>query len=200
MVVVEERGNPAGLRQAPWERRNRERGRAAPTRDQIACYGQPHASIYIGEGEGCAPFRVSHPKGRRPASRWHLMQRPEGERGEAQGAWALGPICPRVCPLPLFPAPWAPCGGCTSPPGAGPFPHLAHAALRGWWPHLVDHRDPPDGPGTLPIKPETFPATKTGLPIYKSLPPDHSGTPRDVRDLIRDSEQHSVTTHITQLY
>ena len=67
MVVVEERGNPAGLRQAPWERRRRERGRAAPTRDQIACYGQPDASIYIGGGEGCAPFRVSHPQGVRPA-------------------------------------------------------------------------------------------------------------------------------------
>ena len=40
--------------------------------------------------------------------------------------------------------------------------------------------------------PETFPMAETGLPIYKSLPPDHSGTPRDVRDLIRDFEQHSV--------
>ena len=88
-----------------------------------------------------------------------------------------------------------PCGGRTSPLGAGPLPHLAHAALRGLWPHLVDPRDPPGGPGTLPIKPETFPVTKTGLLIYKSLPPDHSGTPRDVRDLIRDSEQHSVTTY-----
>ena len=76
VVVVEERGNPAGLRQAPWEKRRRERGRAAPTRDQIACYGQPLGLIYIGEGEGCAPFRVSHPKGRRPASRWHLVRRP----------------------------------------------------------------------------------------------------------------------------
>ena len=63
MVVVDERGNPAGLRQAPWEKRRRERGRAALTRDQIACYGQPLGLIYIGEGEGCAPFRVSHPKG-----------------------------------------------------------------------------------------------------------------------------------------
>jgi len=87
-----------------------------------------------------------------------------------------------------------PCGGRTSPPGAGPLPHLAHAALWGRWPHLVDPRDPPGGPGTLPIAPETLPVIKTGLPIYKSLPPDHSGTPCDVRDLIRDSEQHSVTT------
>ena len=54
-----------------------------------------------------------------------------------------------------------PCGGRTSPPGAGPLPHLAHAALRGLWPHLVDPRDPPGGPGTLPINPETFPVTKT---------------------------------------
>ena len=60
-------------------------------------------------------------------------------------------------------------GGRTSPPGAGPLPHLAHAALRGWWPHLVDPRDPPGGPGTLPITPKTFPVTKTGLPIYKSF-------------------------------
>ena len=29
VVVVEERGNPAGLRQAPWER-SRERGRVVP--------------------------------------------------------------------------------------------------------------------------------------------------------------------------
>ena len=115
----------------------------------------------------------------------------KGERGGRTTRWALGPSEPRVCPLPLSLAPWALVGGRTSPPGAGPLPHLAHAAFWGWWPHLVDPRDPPGGPGTLPKKPETFPVTKTGLPIYKSLPPDHSGTPRDVRDLIRDSEQLS---------
>ena len=53
---------------------------------------------------------------------------------------------------------------------------------------LVDPRTPFGTPGTIPIMRETFLATKTRLPIYKSLPPDHSGTPRDVRDLIRDSE------------
>ena len=58
-------------------------------------------------------------------------------------------------------------------------------------PGLVDPRTPFGTPGTIPIKRETFPATKIRLPIYKSLPPDHSGTPRDVRDLIRDSEQLS---------
>ena len=89
--------------------------------------------------------------------------------------------------------------GHTSPPGALPLSHLAHAALRGWWPHLVDPRDPPGGPGTLPIAPETFPVTKTGLPTYKSLPSYHSGTPRDVRDLIRDSEQLSVNRILISL-
>ena len=49
MVVVEERGNPAGLRQAPRERRRTwERGRAAPEH----WYGCPHTPhIYIGARE-----------------------------------------------------------------------------------------------------------------------------------------------------
>jgi hypothetical protein len=37
------------------------------------------------------------------------------------------------------------------------------------------------------------------LPIYESLPLGHSETPRHVHDLIRDSEQHSVTNHITYI-
>ena len=158
------------------------------------CWAAPRPQVFIRGGEGAAPPLGFPPQGwRQPQmpSGW----RPEGEKGEAHPGWALRPICPRVCPLPTLPTPWAPCGGRTSPPGAGSLPHLAHAALRGWWPHLVDPRDPPGGPGTLQKKPETFPVTKTGLPIYKSLPPDHSGTPRDVRDLIRDSELHSVTTY-----
>ena len=40
-------------------------------------------------------------------------------------------------------------------------------------------------------KVRNFSASKIRLPIYKSLPPDHSGTPRDVQDLIWDSEQLS---------
>ena len=74
-------------------------------------------------------------------------------------------------------------------------PPTAHGALRDRWPHPVDPRDPSGGPGTIPGDLKTFPMAETALPIYKSLPPDHSGTPRDVRDLIRDSEQHSVTTY-----
>ena len=56
----------------------------------------------------------------------------------------------------------------------------------------MDPRDPFGGLGTIPVNPETFQMAETRLPIYNSLPLDHSGTPRDVRDLIRDSEQLSV--------
>ena len=74
--------------------------------------------------------------------------------------------------------------------GQGAHP-TAHVAPPGQVDPLVDPRTPFGTPGTIPIMRETFPATKIRLPIYKSLPPDHSGTPRDVRDLIRDSEQLS---------
>ena len=80
----------------------------------------------------------------------------------------------------------------TSPLGAGSLPTSAHGALRDRWPHPVDPQDPSGGPCTIPVDPETFPMAETQLPIYNSLPPDHSGTPRDVRDLIRDTEQHLV--------
>ena len=43
---------------------------------------------------------------------------------------------------------------------------------------------------------ETIPVSEYHRPIYESLLLDHFETPRHVRDLIRDSEQHSVTiTH-----
>ena len=72
VVVVEERGYPTGLRQAPRDMR-RKRGRAAPSgREQIACYGQPHATIYIGEREEGAPPLGFPPLGGRPRG---------GERG-----------------------------------------------------------------------------------------------------------------------
>ena len=156
--------------------------------EKLACWASPRPQLYIGGWEGAAPPLEFPPQGvRQPQT--HLGWRPREGEGET---------CPPSkveAPPPQTLGALGPCGGRTSPPGAGPLPQLAHAALRGWWPHLVDPRDPPGGPDTLPIKPETFPVTKTGLPIYKSLPPDHSGTPRDIRDLIRDSEQHSVTTY-----
>src|SRR3954464_15086000 len=60
VVMMEERGNPAGLRQALRERR-RERSRAVPREIESHVVGSPLCLIYIGEGEGCAPSRVSHP-------------------------------------------------------------------------------------------------------------------------------------------
>ena len=59
VVVVEERGTPAGLRQALRETR-RERGRAAPTGEELRVLGFPFAStIYRGRGRAAPPPRVS---------------------------------------------------------------------------------------------------------------------------------------------
>ena len=55
----------------------------------------------------------------------------------------------------------------------------------------MDPRGPFGGPETLPVTPGDHPLAETGLPIYQSLSPDHSGPPRDARDLIRDSERLS---------
>ena len=43
------------------------------------------------------------------------------------------------------------------------------------------------------MHPETLPVSEYHRPIYQYLPLDHFETPHHVRDLIRDSEQHSVT-------
>ena len=141
----------------------------------------PFPPLYIGPRErGRAqpcPFlqgRVRPRVGRSPSSPRHLggafpfrtLPFPYLLAHGPLGAGALGPYRPRRTP-------YSPCG----PPGQVDPP--------------VDPRTPFGTPGTIPIKCETFPATKIRLPIYKSLPPDHSGTSRDVRDLIRDSEQLS---------
>ena len=125
---------------------------------------------------------------------------PISQGGGGQGGWSApqGKWCappPRVS----NPRRRGAQGGHTSPLVAGSPPTSAHGALQNRWPHPVDPRDPSGGPGTIPGDPETFPMAETTLPIYNSLPLDHSGTPRDVRDLIRDSEQHSVTTYIYSL-
>ena len=77
MVVVEERGNPAGLRQAPWERRSRERGRAAPRGRELMCWTAPKPQVFIGEREGAAPPLGFHPRGG--------GQPPDGTKGGGQG-------------------------------------------------------------------------------------------------------------------
>ena len=45
----------------------------------------------------------------------------------------------------------------------------------------------------VPGTPRTLPVSEYYHPIYESLPLNHFETPLHVRDLIRDSEQHSVT-------
>ena len=92
-------------------------------------------------------------------------------------------------PSPIWPAHM---GGGTSPFVAGVFPLLAHKA------HIVCRGSPEPLPVTryVPGNPRTLPVSEYYRPIYESLPLDDFETPRHVRDLIRDSEQPSVTkTH-----
>ena len=178
--------------------------------DQIMCWQPQRPQLYIGEREGVATPLGFQPQGvRLPSLPPPLYRPPRGapalEMGISQGGGGQGGgVPPKASGVPprhprvSNPRHRGTQGGRTSPLGAGPLPHLAHAALWGRWPHLVDSRDPPGGPGTLPITPETFPVTKTGLPIYKSLPPDHSWTPCDIRDLIEPYNFHiqpSITTY-----
>src|SRR3954462_3144058 len=52
----------------------------------------------------------------------------------------------------------------------------------------------PEPSRTFPMKtPEPFSNPETGLSLYESYSPDHSGSPRDIPDPIRDSEQHLVS-------
>ena len=179
---MEERGNPAGLRQAPTgeEEVSREGGRRQGLR-----YGcPPSPPLYIGAGErGEAqpcPFLQGRVRpGGSPSPPRHLGGAfPLGDSYLPKFPWRMGLL--GLVPLAHV--------GQGAPP-------TAHVAPRGRWPHPVGPRDPSGGPGTIPMTPKLVPMAETGLPIYKSLPPDHSGTPRDVRDLIRDSEQHLVTTY-----
>ena len=85
-------------------------------------------------------------------------------------------------------------------------PSTAHGAVLDVVEQFPDLRTTPESsgtfrklPGTIPEKTELFSEPEQQLSIYKSLPPDHSGNPRDIRDLIRDSGQHSVTTYIHSL-
>ena len=146
------------------------RGREAP-RLRVRLPSLP--LLYISPLGGCAgPGDGNPPRGRRP-----------GGWSAPQGKWCAPH--PRVSK----PRRRGAQGGRTSPLGAGSPPTSAHGSLQDRWPHPVDPRDPSGGPGTIPVTPKLVPTTEIALPIYNSLPPDHSRTPRDVRDLIRDSEQ-----------
>src|SRR3954463_12568166 len=141
------------------------------------------APLYIGALEGGRAQPCPFLQGRGAAKR--------GGRSPSSPRHLGGAFPPLDSPLSKFPwrmGPWGWFPLAQAGQGAPPKAHVAH---QGRWPHLVDPRDPSGGPGTIPITPKLVPMAETALPIYNSLPPDHSGTPRDVRDLIRDSEQHS---------
>ena len=54
---------------------------------------------------------------------------------------------------------------------------------------------------TSPMKTsKSFPNSGIGLSLYESYSPDHSGSPCDILDPIRDSEQHLVSLLIFHIY
>ena len=112
-------GRGVGLRQ--------ERGR-------LVSSAAPKPPLFIGGGEEGAPPLGFPPLGGAAAL--------DGMEAGSLG-WALGPYAPRVSPFPLLAASWALVGGAPAHSGAGSFPLLAHASLRGWWPLPVDPRNPP---------------------------------------------------------
>ena len=109
----------------------------------------------------------------------------EGERWKGGGR-----ILPFPFSLPLLPSPpIRPIWGRTSPLGAGlsrPWPNKAHIFAGACPKPLLVTRYVPSTPGTLPV-------SEYYRPIYEYLPLNHFETPRHVRGLIGDSEQHSLT-------
>ena len=160
----------------------------------------------MGEGEGCARTWVRLPsqpphiyRGKGEGGRPPQIQSEEG--AAAKGGRSASQVKWRPSPL-------------------GFSPSHAHGPWGGWCPWPIKARAPPYSPcycigrgGTISGPPdpsgilrnlleasryntektELFPEPEQQLSIYKSLPPDHSGTPRDVQDLIRDSQHFQVT-------
>ena len=112
------------------------------------------------------PWETCPPQaGRGGCPRGGAPTSPRYVRGVGRGAQPLSGL---VCPLPLA--------------------HKAPNACRGL---RNIFRSRWSSPGT----PRTISVSDTLHPIYRSSPPDHSETSRHVQDLIRDCEQHSVTTY-----
>jgi hypothetical protein len=164
--------------------------RGAPhTAKQLSwlCVARP-SHIYIGGGRGEKPRGAPS----RPNPTWGPPQfgpptifaggKRKGGKRKGRGR----PTPPPSFLLPTWPAAWE---GCASPLWAGvllPFGPYGPLISQGVW-------NPFRCPDDYPVHSETFLVSEYHRPIYQSLPPDHSGAPRHARDLIRDSEQHSVT-------
>ena len=127
---------------------------------------------------GRAPSRIPtrNPIPSRFPTREERGKEGEGEREKERGA-----------PLPLSYSDSK--GGAASPSRPSSLSTKAH----------VGPSIPPGVPvtprysGKIPESLGTIPMSEYNLPIYEYLPLGHFETPRHVRDLIRDSEQHSVT-------
>ena len=133
----------------------------------------PSPPLYIGAGERGEAQPCPFLQGRGAAN---------GGRSASQVKWRPSPLG-----FPLSHA-HGPCGAGAPGPLRLGRPLTAHAAVLDVVEQFPDLRTPPESsgtfwklPGTIPKKPELFPEPEQQLSIYKSLPPDHSGTPRDVR-------------------
>ena len=129
---MEERGNPAGLRQAPRERRSTwERGRAAP---ELGCGCPPNPHIYRGKGEGGRPPQIQSEegaaaKGGRSASQVKWRPSPLGfSLSHAHGPW--GGWCP--WPIKARAPPYSPCY-CIGRGGTISGPPDPSGILRTFW-------------------------------------------------------------------
>jgi hypothetical protein len=91
----------------------------------------------------------------------------EGSLRVSPKDWPAGPLGP-CAPGPKWPGHF-PLGPCR-PPTSGPM-------LVPLW-NLLEPS------GTIPINSKTIPESKNCFPLYESYSPDHSGTSRDVLDLI----------------
>ena len=156
---------------APRERRSTwERGRAAPEHVVPLPSHPPH--IYRGKGEGVGPLRSNLRRGRRPRGGGVPPKSSGGppplgfSLSHAHGPWGVGLV------------PW---------PMKDRAPPTTHVTVLNVVEQFPDLRTPPESsgtfwklPGIIPKKPKLFPKLEQQLSIYKSLPPDHSGTPCDV--------------------
>ena len=111
------------------------------------------------------------------------MEGKEGRRGRGGGKEERGP---RPLPLVQFGCPWGTRAPLWAPLSFSPMAHEGPLLPRGV----------PVTPRFSELYPnhfETISVSEYHRTIYQSLPLDHFETPRLVRDLIQDSEQHWVT-------
>ena len=144
-------------------------------------FSSPKPQLYIGGRGGCAPFRVSHPKGCG-----------QGGRSASQVKWRPSPLG-----FPLF--------NVHGPRGAGALgplrlgrPPTAHAAVLDVVEHFPDLRTPPESsgtfwklPGTIPKNPNFSRNPNNNFPyinLYLRTIPEllvtsgiSSGTPNNIR-------------------